>query len=77
MALDTPWINFIRGFETGNHIFVNEDPYYTIDSYPMQYWGIACMTIINSEGKVVYSNLTDNTPIDIFLAEKFGDAVDY
>ncbi len=77
MALDTPWINFIRGFETGNHIFVNDDPYYTIDSYPMQYWGIACMTIINSEGKVVYSNLTDNTPIDIFLAEKFGDTVDY
>ena len=73
-ALNTPWINFIRG--DGNHIYINEDPYYTIDSYPMWYWGFPCITVIDSCKNVVYSNLIDNIGIDGFLASKFGD-IDY
>ena len=72
-ALDTPWINFIRGFETGNHVYVNEDPYYEIDSYPMLYWGIPCITVIDSDLNVVYSNLIHDFGVDYFLAMKFGD----
>ena len=73
-ALDTPWINFIRG--NGNHIYVNDDPYYTIDSYPMRYWGIPCITVIDSCKNVVYSNLIDDMSVDAFLSSKFDD-IDY
>ena len=72
-ALNTPWINFIRGYETGNHVYVNEDPYYEIDAYPMHYWGIPCITVIDSDLKVVYSNLIHDFGIDYFLAKEFGD----
>lgn len=73
-SMNTPWINFIRGIETGNHIYVNSDPYYTIDSYPMGYWGIPCTTVIDSNGAVVYSNLTNNASITTFLAKQFDNA---
>ncbi len=72
ITANTPWINFIRG--EGNHIYINDEPYYTIDSYPMQYWGIPCITVIDSDGKVVYSNLIDSYRIDIFLAKNFDNA---
>ena len=67
-SMNTPWINFIRGI-----IYVNFDPYYTIDSYPMVYWGIPCTTVIDSNGAVVYSNLTNNTSITTFLAKQFDN----
>ncbi|MBQ9723193.1 MAG: hypothetical protein IJV84_06710 [Bacteroidales bacterium] len=73
-SMNTPWINFIHGIETGNHIYVNSDPYYTIDSYPMGYWGIPCTTVIDSNGAVVYSNLTNNASITTFLAKQFDNA---
>lgn len=72
-AANTPWINFIRGIETGNHIYVNSNPYYTIDSYPMRYVGVPCITVIDSNNKVVYSNLIHGAQIDVFLAKQFDN----
>ena len=72
-SMNTPWINFIRGIETGNHIYVNSNPYYTIDSYPMWYVGVPCITVIDSNNKVVYSNLIHGAQIDVFLAKQFDN----
>lgn len=75
IACNTPWKNFRRAQE-GNWFYQNDYTYlgrtitHYVDSYPMFYVGSPSITVVDTDGKVVWSNSFSDTSLGFFLDSK-------
>lgn len=65
---NTPWHNFLYT-HPDNYFYRSSDPYQEILNYPKGYRGLPSIEIVDSESRVVWSNLFSRQTIEDFFAE--------
>ena len=65
---NTPWHNFLYT-HPDNYFYRSSDPYQEILNYPKWYRGLPSIEIVDSESRVVWSNLFSKQTIEDFFAE--------